>query len=173
MKYLKTFELFDFFKKKESPEPKTPLERLKWIFPNYKNFKKDKNVYSFSVEDKMERWYISYLSKTSNFAFFIEKSKKEDKYYIIPFEGTKMGDGIDITKSEFEEYSRKLEEIDEFLHGAAVDRAGHVIHKLHLGLLGPGAFALGLSFHGLALEHGQHVEETIVAAVCVYICVCV
>ena len=116
MKYLKTYEFFDFFKKK-SIEPKEPLERLRWIFDNYKNFKKDKNVYSFHVDDRMGHWYISYMSKTSNFSLILEKSKKEeDKYYVKPFEGTKMGENIDITKSEFEEYSNKCEEIDEFLN---------------------------------------------------------
>lgn len=114
MKYVKTFELFGFGKKKNFDESDWE-ESLKWIFDNYKSNKinsldANHDKYSCSVY-----WWIG-----------------NDNYHITLFDGNKYGKNNDyvvsfgslklpvdqwpkITKQEYEKYRKGIVEISDYL----------------------------------------------------------
>mgnify|MGYP000849907912 CR=1 FL=1 len=130
-KYVKTYEIFSFLKKKQNKRMNSK-ELLAFVIDNYKDLVNDAH---FDVDNNNGYIMVSYYKDYKDIAkndYHVSIRENNGKYEIIDFKdenGKSMYDSdrirtnsVEITKDEYEEYVRKLTPIDEFIYQNALEK---------------------------------------------------
>lgn len=113
MKYVKTFELFGFGKKKKQPDdPQTWKIRLEWILENY--LKKSK-YQSLDADYRNGTYMVSYSNKYGFHHISIIKDEKDNVYRVSYNASGQIDNWPIISEDEYEKYRKGIMEISDYL----------------------------------------------------------